>query len=389
MSVSGQLAKIKRGVSEIISEDELTKKLERSLESKVPLRIKAGFDPTAPDIHLGHSVLLRKLRLFQDLGHNVIFLIGDFTARIGDPSGQNKTRPTMSDADVRRNAATYQEQAFKILDPARTEIVFNNDWFSQMSMANILELLQHSTVSQILVRADFKKRMKEDADIRVNEFMYPILQAYDSVHLKADVELGGTDQKFNLLLGRQLQKDYAQIPQVVICLPLLEGLDGVNKMSKSLGNYIGINESAAQMFGKIMSVSDELMYKYYELLTDEDLSGIKEMHPKEAKENLAAIIISQYHNVLMANAAKDEFEKIFKNKEIPADVPEYRITIPVKIIDLLAESKAVSSRNEARRLIQQGAVTFQNEKIKDENCLIRGSGILKAGNRRFLKIILN
>ncbi len=385
MSVSEQLARIRRGCSEIISEAELVRKLERGL----PLRIKAGFDPTAPDIHLGHSVLLRKLRLFQDLGHIVVFLIGDFTARIGDPTGQNKTRPLMSDEDVQRNAATYKEQVFKIIDPVRTETVFNNDWFSKMSIYGVFDLLKHSTVSQILARADFRKRMGENIDIKVNEFLYPLLQAYDSVHLKADIELGGTDQKFNLLLGRELQKDYGQEEQVVITLPLLEGLDGVNKMSKSLGNYIGINEPPQAMFGKLMSVSDELMFRYYELLTEEDLPALKAMHPKEAKELLARIIISQYHGGLQAQKAQDEFKKVFKDKEIPSDAPEYKISSSIKILDLLAASGLCGSKNEARRLIQQAAVSFNEEKIKDENSLIQSSGIIKAGTRRFLRVVIN
>lgn len=384
MSVSEQLARIRRGCSEIISEAELVRKLERG----VPLRIKAGFDPTAPDIHLGHSVLLRKLRLFQDLGHIVIFLIGDFTARIGDPTGQNKTRPPMSDEDIRKNAATYQDQVFKVLDPARTEIAFNNLWFSRMSIYGVFDLLKHSTVSQILARADFRKRMGENIDIKANEFLYPLLQAYDSVHLKADVELGGTDQKFNLLLGRELQKDYGQEEQVVIMLPLLEGLDGVNKMSKSLGNYIGINENPSEIFGKVMSISDELMSKYYELLTEEDLTAVRSLHPKEAKENLARIIISQYHGSLQAQKAQEEFNKVFKDKEMPADAPEYKLSSSIKILDLLAASGLCGSKNEARRLIQQGAVSFNDQKLKDENSLIQAAGMIKAGARRFLRVVI-
>ncbi len=383
MNVLEQLARIRRGCSEIISEAELVRKLERG----VPLRIKAGFDPTAPDIHLGHSVLLRKLRLFQDLGHIVIFLIGDFTARIGDPTGQNKTRPPMSDEDIRENAATYKEQVFRILDPARIEIAFNNDWFSKMSAADFSKLMRHGSVSQILAREDFHQRIKKGKDVRLNEFMYPLLQAYDSAHLKADAELGGTDQKFNLLLGRELQKDYGQEEQVVITLPLLEGLDGVNKMSKSLGNYIGINEPPQAIFGKVMSISDELMSRYYELLTDEDLTAVRSLHPKEAKENLARIIISQYHGNLQAQKAQDEFKKVFKDKEIPADAPEYKISSSIKILDLLAASGLCGSKNEARRLIHQGAVSFNDQKLKDENSLIQAAGIIKAGTRRFLKVI--
>lgn len=388
MDALGQLDKLKRGCLELISEDGLKHKLTQSNKSKTPLRVKAGFDPTAPDLHLGHTVLLSKLRQFQDLGHTVLFLIGDFTARIGDPSGQNKARPPMSDEDIKRNASTYKSQVYKILDPEKTEIVFNNDWFSRMSIFDIFELLKHSTASQILARADFKKRIKQNIDIRANEFIYPLLQAYDSVHLKADLEIGGTDQKFNLLLGRELQRDYGQEEQIIMLLPLLEGTDGVHKMSKSLGNYIGINESPDEMFGKIMSISDSLMYKYYELLTAEDLPEIKRLHPKEAKEKLAVIITSQYHNLSKAQEAKSAFKNVFSHKAIPAVIPEYKINTQRKILDILTESGLVKSGNEARRLIQQGAVTFLDKKIKDENFTVLASGIIKAGSRRFLKVVI-
>lgn len=384
-----QLTKIKRGVSEIISEKELIGKLEFSIKNKIPLKVKAGFDPTAADIHLGHTVLLKKLRHFQDLGHIVFFLIGDFTARIGDPSGQNKTRPPLSEESIKENSSTYKLQIFKILDPEKTEIVFNNDWFSKMSIYDVMGLLGHSTVSQLLSRADFRKRLKDDIDIRTNEFIYPLLQAYDSVHLKADIEIGGIDQKFNLLLGRELQGDFGQEEQVAIMLPLLEGIDGIKKMSKSLGNYIGINESPEEIFGKIMSISDSLMYKYYELLTDEDLSEVKNMHPREAKAKLAALLIAQYYNKSEAQKARDAFERVFKSREAPLEVPEYKIEKQTKIIDVLTAGKMVKSRNEARRLIQQGGVIFDNEKIKDEDFLIAKSGILKSGARRFLKVILS
>lgn len=384
-----QLTKIKRGVSEIISEKELIGKLEFSIKNKVPLKVKAGFDPTAADIHLGHTVLLKKLRHFQDLGHIVFFLIGDFTARIGDPSGQNKTRPPLSEESIKENSSTYKLQILKILDPEKTEIVFNNDWFSKMSIYDVMGLFGHSTVSQLLARADFRKRLKDDIDIRTNEFIYPLLQAYDSVHLKADIEIGGLDQKFNLLLGRELQGDFGQKEQVAIMLPLLEGIDGIKKMSKSLGNYIGINEPPEEIFGKIMSISDSLMYKYYELLTDEDLSEVKNMHPREAKAKLAALLIAQYYNKSEAQKARDAFERVFKSKEAPLEVPEYKIEKQTKIIDVLTAGKMVKSRNEARRLIQQGGVIFDNEKIKDEDFLIAKSGILKSGARRFLKVILS
>ena len=389
MDVASQLARIKRGCVEIISEGELQEKLILSLKNNSPLKIKAGFDPTSSDIHLGHTVLLRKLRHFQDLGHSVYLLIGDFTARIGDPTGQNKTRPPMPPEAIKRNAETYAQQAFKILNPQKTEVVFNNDWFSKMSLGDVIDLMSHSTVSQILTRADFRKRLSDNIDIRAHEFLYPLLQAYDSVYLKADVELGGTDQKFNLLLGRELQRDFGQSQQVVITLPLLEGLDGVNKMSKSLGNYIGINELPNDMFGKIMSISDELMYKYYELLTDEDLGEIKKMHPKAAKENLAIIITGQYNGPDAAKSAQSWFESVFKNKETPSDIREYKIDKQVKVIDILTESSLVKSRNEARRLIQQGGIHFLDKRIEDENYLIAESGILKVGARRFLKVVIN
>jgi len=295
----------------------------------------------------------------------------------------------MSDEEIKKNSSTYKSQVYKILDPAKTEVVFNNDWFSRMSIFDVFELLKHSTASQILARADFKKRIKQNIDIRANEFLYPLLQAYDSVHLRADVELGGIDQKFNLLLGRELQRDYGQPEQVVIMLPLLEGTDGVNKMSKSLGNYIGISESPSQIFGKVMSISDELMCRYYELLTDEDLAQVRAAHPKEAKERLASLLVSQYHGPSEALKAKDEFSRVFKSREAPSDIPEYKINQPIKILELLHLSNLVKSRNEARRLIQQGAVSFNEQKITDENFLVSGSGVIKAGSRRFLRVISN
>lgn len=390
MDASGQqLARITRGCSEIITEEELKKKLAQSLAKKTPLKIKAGFDPTAPDIHLGHTVLLRKLRQFQELGHTVIFLIGDFTARIGDPTGQNKARPPMADEDIQRNAVTYKSQVFKILEPRKTEVVFNNEWFSRMPLQNIFELMKHASVAQTLARADFRKRLKENTDIRMSEFMYPLLQAYDSVHLKADIEIGGTDQKFNLLLGRELQTDFGQAPQVVMMLPLLEGLDGAQKMSKSLGNYIGIDEPPDDIFGKIMSISDSLMHTYYELLTDEDMEKVKSKHPKESKEYLAFLLVSQYHGLAQAEAAKAKFEKVFRHKEIPVDIPELKISAKgIEVLNVLVEGAIVKSKNEGRRLIQQGAVTFLDTKITGEHFVISQSGTLKAGSRRFVKIIL-
>ncbi|MBN1914163.1 MAG: tyrosine--tRNA ligase [Candidatus Omnitrophica bacterium] len=388
MDINKQLEIIKRGAVEIISEEELKRKLEKSLKENKPLKIKAGFDPTAPDIHLGHTVLLRKLRQFQDLGHEVYFLIGDFTARIGDPSGRSEIRKQLNREEVLENAATYKKQVSKILDIDKIKVVFNSDWFEAMPVMEILRLTSHATVAQMLARADFKKRISKDEDISLLEFMYPILQGYDSVKLEADVELGGTDQIFNLLVGRDIQKDFALERQVVITMPLLEGTDGVQKMSKSYGNYIGINEPAKDIFGKVMSVSDELMLKYYELLSDADLGRIKKMHPRDAKVGLAEEIISQYHSKDKAREARFEFERIFSQKEVPSEIPEYKTDGTKSIVIVLSESGLVKSGNEARRLIKQGAVSFGDKKIDTDDFIINETGVVKAGSRRFLKIIV-
>jgi len=388
LDIKKQIEVIKRGTVEIISEEELAVKLEKSLKEKKPLNIKAGFDPTASDLHLGHTVLLRKLRQFQDLGHNVYFLIGDFTATIGDPSGQDKMRKRLTKDEVKKNALTYKQQVFKILDTKKTKVVFNSSWFGKMSSGEILDLASHSTLAQILARQDFNQRYSQGKDISLLELFYPLLQAYDSVYLNADVEIGGTDQRFNLLLGRELQKDFGQPPQVIIMLPLLEGLDGVQKMSKSLGNYVGITEPAGQMFGKIMSINDELMFKYYTLLTEEDLEAVKKMHPMQAKLRLAEIITSQYWGKSEAKKAREDFELIFSKKEIPQELPEYKAKQkPIKLIDLLVEAKLVSSRNEGRRLLSQGAITLDGKKLSEPEFLIEKEAILKVGKRRFLKII--
>lgn len=379
-----QLEIIKRGIVEIISEEELRKKL----EEKRPLRIKAGFDPTAPDLHLGHTVLLRKLRQFQDLGHKVYFLIGDFTGRIGDPSGRQEARKQLTKEEAVKNAATYKRQVSKILDMDKLEVVFNSDWFDKMSVLDILKLTTHATVSQMLARADFKKRLSKNEDISLLEFMYPLLQGFDSVKLEADVELGGTDQIFNLLVGRDIQRDFGQAEQVIITMPLLEGTDGVQKMSKSFGNYIGINEPAKEMFGKIMSISDTLMHKYYELLTDADLNEVKKMHPKEAKVRLAEEIIAQYHSRAAAKEAAAEFERVFSQKELPKDLPEYKTDGTKAVLAVLLESGMVKSGNEARRLLKQGALLFNNAKIESESFILKEAGILKVGGRRFLKVVL-
>jgi len=386
MDINKQVEIIKRGVVEIFSEGELRKKLEESIKSRRPLKIKAGFDPTAPDLHLGHTVLLRKLRQFQDLGHEVYFLIGDFTGQIGDPSGRSETRKQLSKAEVAKNAETYKKQVAKILDTSKLKIAFNSKWFEKMSIVEMLRLTTHLSVSQMLARDDFKKRYTGGENISILEFMYPLMQGYDSVVLEADVEIGGTDQIFNLLVGREFQKDFNQAQQVVLTMPLLEGTDGVQKMSKSYGNYIGINEPAKDMFGKIMSISDELMLKYYELLTDEDLNLVRGMHPKEAKVNLAKIIIAQYHSAGAAEKEAEEFARVFSQKEIPQDMPVFKTDGKKTILAILTESKLAASGNEARRLIKQGAVSFNNVKVEKDDFVLSEPGILKAGSRRFLKV---
>jgi tyrosyl-tRNA synthetase len=388
MDLEKQLQILKRGVVEIISEEELRQKLALSIKYKRPLKIKAGFDPTAPDLHLGHTVLLRKLRQFQDLGHEVYFLIGDFTGCIGDPSGRSEIRNQLSKEEVARNAQTYKKQVGKILDLRKLKIVFNSKWFERMSGAELLKLTMHASVSQMLVRDDFKKRYTQGENISILEFIYPLMQGYDSVVLRADVELGGTDQIFNLLMGRQFQKDFNQPQQVVMSMPLLEGTDGAQKMSKSYGNYIGINEPSKEMFGKIMSISDLMMFKYYELLTDVDLNEIKQMHPRDAKINLAKIIITQYHSSSLAEKEAQEFRRVFSQKEIPQDMPQFKIDGNKNILDILIESKLVASGNEARRLIKQGAVSFNNLKVQKDEFIPLEPGIIKAGSRRFLKVIL-
>jgi len=388
MDIDKQLEIIKRGTVEIISEEELKLKLEQSKKEKRPLKIKAGFDPTAPDIHLGHTVLLRKLKAFQDLGHTVIFLIGDFTARIGDPSGRSEIRKQLTKDEVLEYAATYKKQISKILDTDKIQIVFNSEWFEKMSVLDILKLTTHATVAQMIARADFKKRLSKSEDISLLEFMYPLLQGYDSVKLEADVELGGTDQIFNLLVGRDIQKDFGQAQQVVITTPLLEGTDGVQKMSKSYGNYIGINEPAPSIFGKIMSISDSLMLKFYEVLTQENLDKVKKMHPKVAKLQLGELIVAQYHSQGLAKKARQEFEKVFSQKETPQDLPEYELKSQENIIAILINSGLVKSGNEARRLLKEGAVFFEGTKVNSIDFLPQQSGILKVGTRRFLKLII-
>ena len=395
-----QLEIIKRGAAEVISEKELLEKLEKSRKEKRPLKIKAGFDPTAPDIHVGHTVLLEKMRQFQELGHEIIFLIGDFTGMIGDPTGRSETRKPLSTEDILKNAETYKKQVFKILDSAKTKVVFNSEWLSKMSVMEIVKLGSMQTVARMLEREDFKKRFENHQDITILEFYYPLFQAYDSVHLKADVELGGTDQKFNILMGRTLQRKFGVEEQVVVLMPLLEGLDGVNKMSKSLGNYIGITEQPKDMFGKIMSVNDTLMFRYYELLSHISLDELKELkkgiekgtvHPKAAKENLALEIVERYWGKEAALNAKEEFGHIFKDKGKPDEIPEVKIKWEEEemwVPKIMKISGLASSTSEATRLIKQGGVTIDDQKCDDPDAkLKKGSYLFKAGKRKFLKIM--
>jgi tyrosyl-tRNA synthetase len=379
--------RIARGTTEIINPRGLQDKLVSSQKDKKPLRVKAGFDPTAPDIHLGHVVLLRKLRQFQDMGHHVVFLIGDFTAQIGDPTGKDQLRPRLGCEEIQKNARTYKEQVFKVLDPKRTEVVFNSAWLAKLSPREILSLTAHSSVAQMLARADFKKRFEEQKEISLLEFLYPLLQGYDSIHLRADIEVGGADQKFNLLMGRQLQEAYGQKPQVVIMTPLLEGTDGAQKMSKSLDNYIGINEPPDEMFGKLMSINDRLMYRYYEILTDFDMSAIQAMHPKEAKMKLAHTIVSQFHGDSGAEDAARNFERIFAQKKIPAKIPEHPLgKSDFSLADILLAEGLVESKREFQRLLGEGAISHNHQVLCDS--LWRPQpGVIKVGKRRFLKLV--
>jgi len=396
-----QLEQIRRGSEEIISEEELLKKLTKSYETNTPLRIKAGFDPTAPDLHLGHTVLIQKLKHFQDLGHQVVFLIGDFTGMIGDPTGKNETRKALTKEEVLANAETYKEQVFKILDPEKTEVAFNSTWMEKMSSSDMIKLASQYTVARMLERDDFSKRYKENRPISIHEFMYPLVQGYDSVALKSDVELGGTDQKFNLLVGRDLQRSAAQAPQVALTMPILEGLDGVQKMSKSLNNYIGINESPKDMFGKAMSISDELMFRYYLLLSDKSLAEIDELkkavadgskHPMEAKKELAMEIVARFHSADAAKEAREGFEQVFSKRENPDDMPEYKTTTETKLIDIIGKNglNFLPSNSEARRLAKQGGIYIDGEKVEDiDKCLPAGNCILKVGKRKFAKLAIS
>ncbi len=398
--LSRQLDLIIRGVVEVIQRAELESKLTRSLKENRPLRVKAGFDPTAPDLHLGHTVLIHKLKHFQELGHQVIFLIGDFTGMIGDPTGQSETRIALSKEKVLENAKTYERQIFKILDPAKTLVEFNSRWMSTMTAEGLIHLSAHSSVARMLERDDFHKRYHEQKPISIHEFMYPLVQGYDSVALKSDVELGGTDQKFNLLMGRELQRDYGQEPQVVITMPLLEGTDGVKKMSKSVGNYIALEDSPNEMFGKLMSISDVLMLRYYELLTTEDLAGVKAAHPMEAKQTLASLIVARYHGAEAGQQARAAFQQKFSEREFPAE-PDVRLTLTladlregqtISLVDLVAKTGLVPSKSEARRLIIQGGLEVDEQKQGDATAvlsIVPGKVYrLKIGRRKFALVEL-
>jgi tyrosyl-tRNA synthetase len=402
MSVAEQMAVIKRGTVEILVEKELEEKLEKSLKSGVPLTIKAGFDPTAPDLHLGHTVLIQKLRQFQQLGHEVNFLIGDFTGMIGDPSGKSETRKVLTREDVLRNAETYKEQVFKILDPEKTKVVFNSTWLNELGAGGMIALASKCTMARMLERDDFHKRFTSQQPIAIHEFLYPLIQGYDSVAMKADVELGGTDQKFNLLMGRELQREWGQAPQCILTMPLLEGLDGVNKMSKSLGNYIGVNDPGNDIFGKLMSISDELMIRYYELLSDMPLaeleklkSGLKDrsLHPMAAKKALGREIVSRFHGSGAGEIAEENFVKRFKENEIPDEMPQVGYNLAdgsILLAKAMTEAGLTKSNGEGRRSIDGGGVKLNGEKVSDTNLELTATGeyIVQIGRRRFARIVV-
>lgn len=385
MDIQKQIDIIKQGTVRVVNEQELADKLKKSATENRGLCVKYGADPSAPDIHLGHTVPLRKLRQFQDLGHEVVFIIGDFTAMIGDPSGRNATRPPLTPKEVAENAKTYKRQVFKILNPKKTKVVFNSHWLNKLQLKDIVSLTSRYTVARMLERDDFLKRYKGGQPISMVEFLYPLLQGYDSVEIKADIELGGTDQTFNLLVSREIQREYGQSPQVIITMPILAGTDGTNKMSKSLGNYIGVEEPPKEMYGKIMSISDELMQRYYELLTD---IKPRHEHPMKNKKALAHYIVSQYWGKVKADRAASEFQKVFSQKELPTDIPELSVKGRIRILQLLSMTNVVKSNSEIRRLIQQDAVSLDGKKVTDINLEIepKNGTVLKIGKRHFFRI---
>ncbi|MCB1915526.1 MAG: tyrosine--tRNA ligase [Rhodocyclaceae bacterium] len=395
--IDEEMSAIKRGANELLLESELSERL----RSGRPLRVKAGFDPTAPDLHLGHTVLINKLRQFQDLGHHVLFLIGDFTGMIGDPSGKNATRPALTREQIAHNAETYRSQIFKILDPDRTEICFNSSWMGELGASDMIRLASMQTVARMLERDDFAKRYAANQPISIHEFLYPLCQGYDSVVLKSDVELGGTDQRFNLLMGRELQKRFGQAPQCVLMMPLLEGLDGVNKMSKSLGNYIGIDEPAGEIFGKVMSVSDELMWRYYDLLSlrpVQALDALREQaaggrNPRDIKLELAHELVARFHGAPAADAAQEEFLARFQKGAMPDDMPAVALALPedgIPIANLLKEAGLVASTSEGLRMIGQGAVRLDGQRVEDKALVLCGEGeiVAQVGKRRWCRVCL-
>lgn len=394
--VERQMEIIRRGVAEILPEAELKQKLYKSVETGLPLKIKLGLDPTAPDIHLGHTVVLNKLRQFQDLGHEVHLIIGDFTGRIGDPSGKSETRKQLTEEEIMVNAATYKEQIFKVLDPQQTIIHFNSEWLMKLNLVDVLNLAGRYTVARMLERDDFAKRYKECLPIGIHEFMYPLMQGYDSVELQSDVELGGTDQKFNLLVGRNLLKEYGLEPQVALMMPILEGTNGVQKMSKSLGNYIGVNEEPYEMFGKTMSIPDDLISRYFELLTRVSLEEIKslqermdsgELNPRDVKIRLAKEIITTYHNADEAQKAEERFHLVFSQRDIPEDIPEISSSEgEIWLPKFLHENAMVDSSSDGRRMIKQGAVKVDGEKVSEENLKVTGDMVIQVGKRKFLRL---
>jgi tyrosyl-tRNA synthetase len=394
-SVSEQFDRIRAGAVEILPEEELKGKLKDSIEDGRPLRIKYGADPSRPDLHLGHFVCLRKLKDFQDLGHQVIFIVGDFTAMIGDPSGQSKTRPQLSREEVERNSRTYFDQVFKVLDPERTQVTYNSEWLSKLTAEETIRLSSCYTVARMLERDDFEKRFKEETPISVHEFLYPIFQGYDSVVIKSDVEIGGTDQKFNFVVAREIQRAYDVIPQAILTMPLLEGTDGKLKMSKSYDNYVGISEPPREIFGKIMSIPDDLVLRYYDVVLRisgadrADISKRMEESPRETKARLALEIVSLFHTADAAREASQEFDRIFKHGEAPDKMPEFKLPRAGKgLVEILVESDTASSKSEARRLIDQGAVKLEGEKIEENRTIqVESPCVLKVGKRRFVKLI--
>ena len=399
-TIDEQVSLIERGTVDVVSREDLVRKLKKSSESGVPLKVKTGFDPTAPDLHLGHTVLIQKMKHFQDLGHDIYFLIGDFTGMIGDPTGKSETRKPLTLDDVKRNAETYKEQIFKILDPEKTNVVFNSTWLGKLTSYDMIKLASQLTVARMLEREDFRVRFDNEKPISIHEFLYPLIQGYDSVALEADVELGGTDQLFNLLMGRDLQRSWDQEPQIVVTMPLLEGLDGVNKMSKSLGNYIGITETADDIYGKVMSISDTLMFRYYELLSDLSAAEIEiladdmkdgKIHPKDVKKKLARELTARFYGEEDATKAGESFEQVFKHHGLPENIPELALEKAngeVWLPKLLVEAGLTASTSEARRLIKQQAVSLDNEKVLDTEYTVQPAGdvLIKVGKRRFAKI---